>query len=230
VDPDRGRHPSRPKRALRALLPIALLLGAALATAAVLAFIPASDRPSMPADPAARAEALERALAAEVTKVRGPAGEAWAIAIDPADINAWLATRLPKWIEHEPELASFEAAVAVRIAADDGALVIEAPVGPAALGLVGAVRMPVALEDAPGARLVLDIGAARIGLLPVPLSAEGWASAGTLADELARFERRYPDRRIRLADGRFVEVRAISCERGRIKIRFATLPAAAAGG
>lgn len=228
VDP--GTRPFRPKRALRALAPVALLLGAALATAAVLAFIPPSGRPVMPADPVARAEALERALAAEVTKVRDPAGATWAIAIDPADLNAWLATRLPKWIEHEPELASFEAAVAVRIAADDGALVVEAPVGPATLGLVGTVRLPIALDDAPGARLVVDVGAARIGLLPVPLSDGGWAAAGTLAEELARFERRYPDRRIRLADGRLVEVRAISCERGRIKIRFATLPAAAAGG
>jgi len=61
----------------------------------------------------------------------------------------------------------------------------------------------------------------------VPISDAGWDAAGTLAEELSRFETRYPDRRIRLADGRFVEVRAISCEDGRIKIRFATLPASA---
>jgi hypothetical protein len=63
----------------------------------------------------------------------------------------------------------------------------------------------------------------------VPILESGWQVAGVLAEELARFEARYPERRFRLADGRFVEVRAISCEDGRIKIRFATLPASASG-
>jgi hypothetical protein len=219
----------RPPRAGCIVVLIALSALGALAMLAALALIPSVGRPPFPADAAARGEALEQAVIAAVTKVRDPAGETWAIAIEAADINAWLATRLPKWIAHDPELADFAGATAVRIASSDGALFVEAPVGPAALGLVGTVRMPMELEDAPGARLLLDVGAARIGLLPVPLAAEGWASAGALTEELARFERRYPDRRIRLADGRFVEVRAISCEDGWIKIRFATLPAAASG-
>jgi len=220
------------KRSLAARLGCAIVLIAfgAIAALAVLALIPPAARPVLPRDALARGEALEQALVAAVTKVRDPAGETWAIAIDPADVNAWLATRLPKWIAHDPSLAPFERATTVRISAADGALIVDAPVGPEVLGLVGTLRLPLALEDSPDARLIVDIGAARIGLLPVPISDAGWEAAGALADELARFEARYPERRFRLADGRFVEVRAISCEDGRIKIRFATLPAAASGG
>lgn len=224
--------PREVKRSLAARLGCAIVLVAfgAIAALAVLALIPPAARPLLPGDAVARGEALERALAAAVTKVRDPAGETWAIAIDPADVNAWLATRLPKWIAHDPSLAPFERATTVRISAADGALIVDAPMGPEAIGLVGTLRLPVALEDSPDAKLMLDIGAARIGLLPVPISDAGWEAAGALADELARFEARYPERRFRLADGRLVEVRAISCEEGRIKIRFATLPAAASGG
>ena len=100
-----------------------LVLGAALACF-LLAAMPPVARPLLPADAEARGEAFEQALAAELTKVR-PAGEEWAISIDPADINAWLATRLPKWIEHDPGLASLAAARSARIAAVDGRLVLE---------------------------------------------------------------------------------------------------------
>ncbi|MDI9404681.1 MAG: hypothetical protein QM516_12480 [Limnohabitans sp.] len=217
------------KRSLTKRLGCAVVLVAcgAIAALTVLALIPPAARPMLPNDAIARGEALEQALVAAVTKVRDPAGEAWAIAMDPADINAWLATRLPKWIAHDPSLAPFERATTVRISAADGALIVDAPVGPEALGLVGTLRLPIALDDSPDAKLMVDIGAARIGLLPVPISDAGWDAAGTLAEELSRFETRYPDRRISLADGRLVEVRAISCEDGRIKIRFATLPASA---
>ena len=211
----------------RTFLGATFLAVGAVTALAVLALIPPAARPVLPGDAIARGEALEQALVAAVTKVRDPAGETWAIAVDPVDINAWLATRLPKWIEHDPSLAPFERATTVRISADDGALILDAPVGPEALGLVGTLRMPVALDDSPGAKLTVDIGATRIGLLPVPISDAGWEVAGALAEELARFEARYPERRFRLADGRSVQVRAIACESGRIKIRFATLPASA---
>jgi len=220
------------KRSLAARLGCAIVLVAcgAIAALAVLALIPPAARPALPGDALARGEALEQALVAAVTKVRDPAGETWAIAIDPADVNAWLATRLPKWIEHDPSLAPFARATTLRISAADGALIVDAPVGPEVLGLVGTLRLPLALEDSPDARLIVDIGAAHIGLLPVPVSDAGWEAAGVLSNELARFEAWYPERRFRLADGRCVAVRAISCEDGRIKIRFATLPAAASGG
>lgn len=208
---------------------VALTLAAGFAIAAVaLALIPPAGRPQLPANPEARGEALEQALVAAVTKVRDPAGESWAIAIDPADINAWLATRLPKWIAHDPELAPFAAAERLRLGAEDGAVVLDAPVGPGFLGLVGTVRVPLELDEQ-SQRLRIDVAAARVGRLPIPFATAGLGSGGALADEVARLEERYPGRRFRLADGRFIELRAISCEEGRIKIRFATLPAGASG-
>lgn len=210
-----AHQPSRPLSAWRGSL-LLLILGAALACAA-LAAAPPVARPQLPADSEARGEAFEQALAAELTKVR-PAGEEWAIAIDPADINAWLATRLPKWIGHDPELAFLSAAQAVRIAAVDGQLILE---DSAQEGGLAVLSLPVELGLHDG-RLALSIGMARIGRLPVPGS--GSALASLLGDSLT--ELASGPARIRLADRRRVELRAISCEPGRIALAFATLPAA----
>ena len=209
---------------------VALAIAAGgLVAAIALAFIPPAGRPLLPADAEARGEALEQALVAAVTKVRDPAGESWAISIDPADINAWLATRLPKWLAHDPEFEPFAAAAEVRVGSEDGALVVESPIGPRALGLVGTVRVP--LELAEGDEHVrADIGSVRIGRLPLPLSEVGFDAAERVVAEVMRLESRYPGRRFRLGDGRFIEVQAISCESGRIKVRLATLPATASGG
>jgi hypothetical protein len=205
---------------------VAAVGGGVLLAGVCLALIPPAGRPTLPPDAVIRGEALEQALVAAVTKVRDPAGEEWAIAIDPADINAWLATRLPKWAAHDPEFAPFAAASAVRIGSEDGAVTLETPIGPAALGLVATVQMPLELAEGEE-RLFTDIGGVRIGRLPIPLAEAGFDAAGKFLDELQRLEARHPGRRFRLGDGRCIEVRAISCEEGRIKIRFATLPAAA---
>lgn len=197
-------------------LVLALLVGAAIAVV-VLAAIPPVARPVLPDDAEARGEAFEQALAATLTKVR-PAGEEWAIAIDPADINAWLATRLPKWIEHDPALADLAPATTIRIAAVHDALILEDSLrAPSA----AVVSLPVEPTLGDG-RLTLAIGTARIGRLPIPGAASALASLirGTL-DDLAS-----GPAQIRLGDGRRVELRDISCESGRIALAFVTLPAA----
>lgn len=195
---------------------LALLLGAAIA-AGFLAAMPPVVRPSLPDDAEVRGEAFEKSLAAELTAIR-PAGEEWAIAIDPADINAWLATRLPKWIEHDPDLADLAPAATIRIAAIDGALVIED-----SARANGAPVVSLPLEPTlDGGRLHLGIGTARIGRLPVPGSAA--ALAAFLADSLDELASGTAG--IRLTDGRRVELRAISCAPRRIALLFATVPAA----
>ncbi len=199
----------------------ALLVGAALA-AFVLAAMPPAARAMLPVDPDARGEAFEQALAAQLTRIR-PAGEEWAIAIDPADVNAWLTTRLPKWIEHDDGLAAVAAARTIRLASVDGALIVED--GARAVGRGAAVlSLPVAPKLADG-HLRLDIGLARMGRLPVPGAAS--ALAALLRDSLDRLAA--GPAQIRLADGRRVELRAISCEPGRVALLFATMPAAARG-
>ncbi|HMN96872.1 MAG TPA: hypothetical protein PKC43_10080 [Phycisphaerales bacterium] len=47
-----------------------------------------------------RGERLESALIEQFTRVRAPDASTWSIAFDDDAANAWLATRLPRWIEH----------------------------------------------------------------------------------------------------------------------------------
>jgi hypothetical protein len=205
-----------PLRPARLAFATALALLGALLAAVVLAALPPAARPMLPADPEARGEAFEQAMAAALTKVRA-AGEEWAVAVDPADINAWLATRLPKWIAHDPELAALEPARTVRIAAVAGGLVVEDSLRASGAAVLS---LPVTPSLADG-RLLLDIGTARIGRLPVPGSAS--ALAALARDSLNRLAS--GPARIPLADRRTVELRAIECTRGEIRLLFATLPA-----
>ncbi|MEY3027426.1 MAG: hypothetical protein RL136_2362 [Planctomycetota bacterium] len=194
---------------------LAAIVGLAIA-AFVLAAMPPVARALLPDDADARGEAFEQALAAALTKVR-PEGEEWAIAVDPADINAWLATRLPKWIDHDPALAPLADAVDLRVASIRDALVVEdagRALGDAVLSLPVEPRLE-------GDRLHLSIGTARIGRLPVPGS--GSAIASLLGDGLAQLAA--GPARIPLADGRAVELRAIECDPGRIALLFRTRPA-----
>ena len=196
----------------------ALLAGAALA-AFVLAAMPPAARAMLPVDPDVRGEAFEQALAAQLTKIR-PAGEEWAIAIDPADVNAWLATRLPKWIEHDDGLAALSAARTVRLASVDGALIVEDSERAVDRG-AAVLSLPVTPRLDDGRHLRLDIGLCRVGRLPVPGAAT--ALAALLRESLDRLAA--GPAQIRLADGRRVELREISCEPGRVALLFATLPA-----
>jgi len=61
-------------------------------------------KPIARADQAAaeRAAAFEQAIVAAFTKVRQDAPE-WAIRIQASDLNEWLATRLPAWIENRDQ-------------------------------------------------------------------------------------------------------------------------------
>lgn len=205
-----------PIRRVALALGVASVVGAALA-AFFLAAMPPAARPQLPVDPAVRGEALEQALAAAISRIR-PAGEEWAISIDPADINAWLATRLPQWIEHDPALAELSAVTSVRVASLAGALVVEDSIRASGSPVLTVPVVPQLVDG----RLRLDIGLARIGRLPVP----GAASA------LATLLRASLDRlasgpaQIRLGDGRRIELRDLACEPGELRLLFATLPAA----
>jgi hypothetical protein len=209
-----GHDPPR-RRLLR--LGLALVAGAAVACV-FLAAMPPAARPRLPLDAVARGEAFEQALAAALTRVR-PAGEEWAIAIDPDDINAWLATRLAKWVEHDPALAGLASARSARVASVRGALVLE-DADRAPGGAVLSLPVEPSLVDG---RLRLDIGLARIGRLPVPGAAT--ALAALLRDGLDGLAA--GPAHIRLGDGRRVELRDIACEPGELRLLFATLPAAA---
>ena len=188
------------------------LIGGALLAIIALACLPPSQRAQLPLDGPAY-KGAHHSLAAAITKVR-PAGEEWAIAIDPADINAWLATRLPKWIEHDPTLADLTPITALRIASTTDALQVEQPYGP----FIASLAFTPSIEDE---RIAVSIATPRIGRLPIP----GLASELTIAlqSHLAASSP-HAIARFRLADDRRIEVREISCKPGRIALLFATLP------
>ena len=215
ASPTAHRAPSSPRR-FRIALASALLLGAAL-TAILLAAIPPVARPTLPLDADLRGEAFEQALAAALTKIRPP-GEEWAIAVDPADINAWLATRLPKWIEHDPSLSALASATTLRIASIDDTLILEDSVRASGAPVLS---LPIAPSIEAG-RLTLAIGTARVGRLPVPGS--GSALASYLREHLDKLASGPAE--IRLSDGRRVALRSLACEPGELRLLFATLPAA----
>lgn len=181
----------------------------------MLALLPPRERAALPPDPVLRGEAFEQALAAALTKVR-PEGEEWAVAVDPADVNAWLATRLPKWIEHDPSLDEWQGATSLRIASVGGALRVEEPM------VGGWLRLSLPIEPSvESGRLRVGFGTARLGRLPVP--GLGAALAQSVEADLERLDLADRGLELPLSDGRAVEVRGISCEPGRVKLRFATL-------
>lgn len=219
VGHDQRRRATRFGRAAVAVAAMASLAAGALVAALALALMAPAERPAMPVDAELRGEAFEQALVAAATKVRGPGAAEWAIRLDPADINAWLATRLPKWIAYDESLAPLASASSVRIASADGALSIEDSLG----AFVVSVRLVPRVE---GGRLALDFATPRIGRLPVPGAASGLARS--VRSQLEASES-HASASFRLVDGRTVELREISCKRGRITLGFATLPAKARG-
>ncbi len=212
--------PAKPRSSRSSRVLIVIKVGGALAVvmlaALFLAALPPVARAGLPEDPVARGEAFEQALVAAITKIR-PAEEEWAVAIDPTDINSWLATRLPKWIEHDPELAELAPACTIRLASIEGALIIEDSVRASGAAIISLPITPQLSDD----RLRLDIGFARIGRLPIPGAA--YALAAILRGSLDRLAA--GPAQIRLADGRRVELREISCKPRRIELLLATLPA-----
>ncbi len=186
----------------------------ALGTIFVLLCVPPSQRAKLPSNASERGEAFEHALAAAVTKIR-PVGNEWAIAIDPADINAWLATRLIKWIDHDPSLEHLRPLTEVRLASVSGALQVESPYGP----FIASICFTPVIE---GERLAVHVARPRIGRVPL------WGVASEEVERLrAHLALSEPHARAQLllADGRRVELREIVCEAGRIVLLFATVAA-----
>lgn len=102
-------------RRRRALVIVGLFLGVLLTPALVIGLLTKLDPawwPRPPADStfvATQAESLENAALAQASLVRSldplaPSGvwfsEPWSVAISESDANAWLATRLPRWLEN----------------------------------------------------------------------------------------------------------------------------------
>jgi len=199
------------RRLIRTTLVAAMVLLPIVAVCAVLAMrSPAWWKPLARADSAAadRAAMVEQAIVAEFSRVRSDTPE-WSLRLLEADANAWLATRLPAWLESR------------------GA---EVPgPGQALFGPGwgrGGVELPRAIvwwqaepRAAEGGCHVQGLRAG-IGRLPLP--------AASILPSLP-LDRLGAERSIRLADGRMVRLIDLEVLPGEIRMRLRTEPVKAPG-
>ena len=140
------------------------------------------------------ARSLEQGIASETTRVRAKGSEEWSVRVRAADLNAWLAARLPQWLEHDRSLPWPEGVKRVRVAIDDGGLALAADWN----GFVVTTRWRVEAGEGGGPATLRAAGSS-VGSLPVPFA------AGVGAWFVPELGRPLP-LRARLGDGRTVSV------------------------
>ena len=223
------RPTGRPGRRRLGLAVAAVLVPALVLFLAIS--IPPSGWSPVPADPAAaelRGEALERFLSAEFSQVR-PDDAPWAIRLREDDVNAWIATRLPKWeanAGHPPSPAAevrFRAGeVRMRVTLDGFGVdpVLEAGLAPAVVDGPGGTALTLRLRSVSLGRLPLPrFGAS---LITASLEAAGLRSMTPSAVSAVTEDRFAVD--YGLSDGRTVRLDAIAVEEGGLVLEVRTLP------
>ena len=214
--PAGGLPGGRPRRHRRAFL--AMLAAVALAALAVAL---ARRAPSW-WSPVARdapgaldvARALEQGIAAETTRVRAEGEREWSVRVRAADLNAWLAARLPQWLEFDRSLPWPEGVKAVQVALDPGGVALAADWN----GFVVTTRWAID-PGAAGAPATLRAAGTSVGTLPVPFAA---GVGAWFVPELARpLPLAAP-----LVDGRTVSVLDVELADGEAIVDCATAPAA----
>lgn len=199
------------RRLLRTTLVAAMVLLPVVAVCATLAMrTPAWWKPlaRTDADASERAAMVEQAIVAEFTRVRTEAPE-WSLRMLETDANAWLATRLPAWLE------SRGAEVSGPVQALFGPGWVRVGVG-LPRGIVWWQADPIAKDggwNLQGLR-------AGIGRLPLP---GAWILPSLPLDRLGA------ERSIRLADGRIVRLIDLEILPGEVRMRLRTEPAKAPG-
>lgn len=189
-----------------ALTAAAVLLPLAGVVAVLVARAPAWWGPVPRADAAAaeRAAAFEQGIVSEFTRVRGDAAE-WALRVRESDVNDWLGTRLPAWLDSRGEAAP----VAVQCRMQVDAVVVGVQTGP----LVAWWQAGPVPRDG-GLGLQREQGG--VGRLTIP------GIAGLLQPNWRDQVLGQP---IRLADGRRVRVLDLESLPGEVRLRLRTEPA-----
>ncbi|MSR44016.1 MAG: hypothetical protein EXS15_01470 [Phycisphaerales bacterium] len=158
----------------------------------------------------ARARDLEQNLAAAIARVR-PKDEPWAIRIRDLDINAWVATRLPQWIDHDPTLAW---------PVDGAQAQVHFGAGTATISIAAQDRIYSGSFTTTVTQrgIIVLPGWGAIGRLPIP----GGASMVTRWLKGAAAESLELPKSFRLGDGREVEILHVEFVAGALEIEFLT--------
>lgn len=144
-------------------------LGALTAVAFVLAWIAPGWWAPVARDAAGAldtARALEQGVASELTKVRGPGTQAWAVRLRDADANAWLGARLPQWLEFDQSLPWPEGVDAVQMHTTPRGLTLAARWH----GFVVSTNWRIE-PGTGGAPATIVADGTSVGLLPIPFAA-----------------------------------------------------------
>lgn len=179
-----------------------------------------------------RAQSVENGLTTLLSQARAlrsgqGESEPWTMTLDDASASAWLAARLPAWVEHQFGAKAWPGKIEqVQTRFFPGGVTVTASVE------VSEVRRFVSASFTPRidveGRLWLSGTSARIGQLPVPLSIVNGSlklKASNAAGELwnaLREEGPLGAARFKLADGREVVIREISCSEGAMKLTCVT--------
>ena len=213
-----------------------LLVGAA--GAAVLWYrakaLPEWWAPPNPHDPhiVEVADRVEYQLVEQAQLVR-PVEDVWGVRVQESQVNAWLASRLPKWLAHHDLAEWSEAVRIVQVRIEDGSMIVGAEVGDGLAPRVISLRL---LPEIENGRLsvtadAVAIGRISIGAAPLDRAIEELREVipgETLDDpavaqivETLRGERTWPAE-LKLADDRHVEVLELTLERGAVSAKCRT--------
>jgi hypothetical protein len=184
---------------------------------------------------AALAEHVEYAIVDEVHRVREQS-EPWTLRVREHQVNAWLASRLPEWIEHEREFGWPQELSTPQVHVEDGRLSLAMELRMGEQSRVITARVQPTIEGGT-LRLNLDrVGMGRLAMPGEPMErlAEllGDAGSGSALDEPAVREvldllsgQQPIDSTMELSDGRRVEMLGIELAGDALDLRLRTLPA-----
>lgn len=206
---------------------------------------PAWYAPPPPDDPdaTALAELVEHRLVEEVQRIR-PEEERWTLRVTEEQVNAWLATRLPRWIDGRPELAWPEGLGVPQVSIGADGVQLAAPWRPeGALGgvLHGVLRGRVRIDAGENGMPVVRVEDLGLGAVPVPGGlpasafeqvAESAAARDALAHLRAVLGAPQPlgdfgdeDGTFPIADGRRLSIESVRFEERTLRVTSRTLPA-----
>ena len=163
-----------------------------------------------------RGAEFEQGIAAQFTKVRGQDRE-WAIKISETQMNEWLASRLPKWLEYQGKSAQeFNRKVQVRCEQDHMDIAAENFWGVGVIQIAPKMQ-PATQGNVTGATLNVSPTSAAIGSLFVPTFIISTFGPTDMFESLNNAE-------FRLADGRRVQVIDVEVLPGEIRMQLNTSP------
>jgi hypothetical protein len=178
-----------------------------------------------------QADDFEYNLLAQAQRIR-PVTEQWALAVSQADLNAWLASRLPQWLEQQQGVEWPEDLKPPQVRLDGENLHLAIDAGPKTGGRVFTLTINPQMRDD---RLWLDLQGVSAGRLPVrgaPAQvvielirslAPGGEHDGTEAIACILAGRQGVDPTMELSDGRRIRLRKLTLRGGSLTLENRTL-------